>query len=240
MRDDFDSLRRILTENLWYFGSRADFDDKLDCIVPGVVISRQFLERLVVSREGFTTESWRSRVDMMASDPDAGDSVAVRVQQDVDHVGMLCLSELDDDSELWRLYGGNGHGVCLGLDMTQVVNDDNFGLRGPFQVSYSDQRKMAWDPRPQGIHRLAQAEDHLLRKQTAWKYQKEWRFIMHKDNEKTVGYHSVPCGALSTLIFGRRLTAAECKEIASWVQAGPWNPLPRIYCREPVQVTYEL
>jgi len=32
-RDDFDSLRRILSENLWWFGSRTGFDDELDSVL---------------------------------------------------------------------------------------------------------------------------------------------------------------------------------------------------------------
>ncbi len=34
--DQFDSLRRILVNNEWYFGSRVAFDDQDDCKLPGI------------------------------------------------------------------------------------------------------------------------------------------------------------------------------------------------------------
>ena len=38
--DKYRSLEKILTKNLWYVGSRVDFDDKDDCRLPRIDVSR--------------------------------------------------------------------------------------------------------------------------------------------------------------------------------------------------------
>jgi len=239
-QDEHESLKRILVDNRWYFGSRADFDDQQDCVVPGVTIDRRYLERLVIDRDESISVRRRWQIERLLADPNAGRSLAAQIQWNVDNVGMLCLSELDDQPELWRLYADTGHGVCLCLDTTRIVATNYYGERGPFQIKYSDRPKSPWNPHLDGDARLAAAEDHLLRKGSIWEYQKEWRFILHHDREKTVGEHPMPYDALSAIIFGRRLTEIECREVVTWIRSGPWNPTPKIYCREPDQAGHLL
>jgi hypothetical protein len=64
----------------------------------------------------------------------------------VHNVGILCISELDDNPELWRIYGDDGRGICLQLDMTKIVESERYYLRGPFEGIYCDGPKTAWDP----------------------------------------------------------------------------------------------
>jgi hypothetical protein len=138
-QDDYDSLRNILVENRWYFGSRTKFDDEDDCILPGVLTDdRDYLEKLARSVNGTLTTEQRQQIDQFLADPNAERKLTTEVQGYIDRLGILCLSELDDHPELWRLYADSQRGVCLCLDMTKIVDTVYYHLRGPFEVKYHD------------------------------------------------------------------------------------------------------
>jgi hypothetical protein len=240
VKDDFDSLRKILVENRWYFGSRVNFDDQEDCVVPGVTVDRSYLEKLARTHFGTLTPELRIQIEQLLADPQAEKRAKADLQGSIDNVGILCLSELDDDSELWRIYADNGRGVCLRLDMTKLINREPFLLRGPFEVTYRNGPKMIWDSQAGKDLQLAQTEDQLLRKGEQWAYQKEWRFFMHRGADRTVSEHPMPTDALSAVILGRALTESECREVSGWIRSGPWNPAPTLCCRGPEQSKYWL
>jgi hypothetical protein len=60
------------------------------------------------------------------------------------------------------------------------------------------------------------------RKSTKWAHEKEWRFIMHRGRESTVGDPPIPRAALRKVILGPRLTEAEREEVRTWVRSGPF------------------
>jgi hypothetical protein len=107
------------------------------------------------------------------------------------------------------------------LETLKFASSSNYIERGPFEVVYSDDLKLPWDPRGKS-YQVAQTADHLLRKGTKWAYQKEWRFIMHRGEEPTVGFHTMPPVALRAVILGSRLTEAERAKVRDWIKAGPF------------------
>lgn len=223
-RDEHDSLRKILLNNEWYFGSRRDFDDQADCVLTGVVRDPSHIRGLMTKAFGPLTADRESQIEQYLADPDGERRTVADVQEYINNVGILCLSELYDDPELWRIYADNGRGVCLCLETLKIAYDEHYLYRGPWQVIYSDNPKQPWDPRGDEAYQLAQTEDHLLRKSSRWRYQKEWRFFMHHDAECTVGYHPIPQGALCGIICGPRMTATDRQQLRKWVAAGPFKP----------------
>jgi hypothetical protein len=198
-KDDFDSLRRILIKNEWYCGSRLDFDDQQDCLIPGIIIEADHLRELAAKMPGGLTNERETEIERLLRDPEAARAA---VQKYVDNVGMLCLSELGNNDELWGDYANHGLGACLELDTLKVANSQKYLYRGPFEINYSDEPKLLWDPRLPDSLQLVQTEDHLLRKSAKWAYQKEWRFIMYDGDKKTVRDHSIPPDAVTGLILG--------------------------------------
>ena len=86
----------------------------------------------------------------------------------------------------------------LALDMTKVAFTDPFRLRGPFEVKYSDDEAPIWNPLAEGESLVQQAERALLTKQKArWAYQKEYRFIIHRGDDITLGDYAMPPAALA-------------------------------------------
>jgi hypothetical protein len=209
--DEFRSLEKILTGNLWHINSRTDFDDVEDCLVPRIELANVHVSEQL-PRE--------------------------KIQEDIDRVGIFCLSELDDHPMLWKEYAADGLGVVLCLDMTKAEPIEPWREHGPFEVRYSDKPRRVWDTRAEGRALWRQTEDVLLRKRTKWAYQKERRFILHRSAENTIGDYPMPTDALYAVILGRRLGEAECREIVRWIKAGPWNPKPKLFCRDAVQSGY--
>jgi hypothetical protein len=221
-KDRFDSLRRILAKNEWYFGSRLVFDDQDDCKLPGILLDRDSMRSLLAKKDGKLTKAREDEIERFLADPSAERRTVEEVQDYVNRVGILCLSELHEDPELWRIYADSGRGVCLCLETLQIVSAADYAERGPFEVMYSDDPKHPWDPRGDKSYQVAQTEDHLIRKSTKWAYQKEWRFIVHRGRESTVGDHPMPPAALRAVILGPRLTEAEREEVTSWIKSGPF------------------
>jgi hypothetical protein len=221
--DRFDSLQKILLNNLWYLGSRKDFDDQEDMVLPGVVLRREHLRDLAIEKNGNLTADIESQIEQYLADPLSERRTTAAIQKDLDEVGILCLSEQPDNRELWRIYADDGKGVCLMLESLDIFPATSKGpFYGPFEVRYSDEDKKPYDPR---LDRVAQADDHLLRKRAPWAYQKEWRFIRHhRGRHSTVGYCSLPQLALVGIIFGWQLSAGERAMICGWMNAGPFRP----------------
>lgn len=219
--DKYDSLRRILVHNQWYFGSRLDFDDQDDCKLPGVLVRRKHLRRLMAEKDGSLTKAREQEIERLLKNPESEHHLTEEVQGYINRVGILCLSESADDPDLWALYAEGGHGVCLVLDTLEVAAQ--YVDRGPFEVRYSDDPKLPWDPRGSKSYQIAQTEDHLCRKATKWQSQKEWRFILHKDREPTVGYHPMPSAALRSIILGDKLAQWERDEVLTWLSWGPFR-----------------
>ena len=217
-RDDFDSLRRILSENLWWFGSRTGFDDELDSVLGGIKLTRADIERKV--RESGGTES-----DLRKALNDS--TLAIRVprsvqKQSIDSIGILCLSELPDHPRLWSEYADSGHGACLCLDVGRLLASKEYSFYKPQEVHYLDAPPHIWNPEAED--QLAETAATLLRKKRRWEYQREFR-ILRLDG---VGHHRMPTDSLRAVILGARLSEAERRIIARWVKSGPWNPMPTI------------
>ena len=146
--DPNDSVRHMLSLNMWWFGSRRYFDDSEDFIFPGIKpdchIDACELER-----------------------------VKAHMQDVLDKTGVFCLSEMADHPKLWSKYAADGAGLCVELESDHVTEPD----QGPFRVKYSDRPKPPWQYRATQEKRNALTTAALLQKTTGWRYQAEWRCI---------------------------------------------------------------
>ncbi len=215
-RDENDSLRQILTENKWWFGSRKGFDDKRDSLLGGAVLSPEHLQRSI-------RESGGSELDVRKAikDPTTAARIARAVQERViDSIGILCLSEIADHPRLWKEYANRGYGACLCLDVQKMIAADRLHI--PQSMKYLNAPQHCWNP--EGADQLAETSATLLRKDERWAYQKEWR-ILWADG---VGLHNLPIDALKAVILGPRLSVAKRRRIVGWAKSGPWNPAPEI------------
>jgi hypothetical protein len=102
-RDEHDSLRKLLLNNEWYFGSRQNFDDQADCELTGVVLDRKHIRDLMIKAFGPLTADRETQIEQFLANPDGERRAVAEIQKYINDVGILCLSESYDDPELWRI-----------------------------------------------------------------------------------------------------------------------------------------
>jgi hypothetical protein len=101
----------------------------------------------MAGRFGSLTAAREKEINRFLRDANAAARVARQVQNYVNNVGILCLSEVGNLSTLWKEYGDNGRGGCLWLDTFKVANDEHYRDPGPFEVTHSDAPRRPWNPR---------------------------------------------------------------------------------------------
>jgi hypothetical protein len=162
-RDRFDSLRRMLSENLWWFGSRTGFNDLRDSVLGGIKLTRGGLEA-TVRQNGGTERDIRKAVNDSSLSTRIPESVQ---KKSIDTIGILCLSELGDHPRLWREYADNGYGACLCLSTERLLASEEYSHYKPQLVRYFDAPPHIWNPEAED--QLAEAAATLLRKNLNWK-----------------------------------------------------------------------
>jgi Protein of unknown function (DUF2971) len=218
LTDEFDSLRVILSENRWWFGSRTGFDDKLDCLLKDTKLTKSDIERRVRGGGGTKADLYKG-----LNDPALSHRVSSAIQEKViDKIGILCFSDRADSPELWDEYANGGYGACLCLSAERLLYSKEHLAFLPAKVLYRKGPPHIWNPTMED--QSSETEATLLRKNTEWQYQREWR-ILWPDG---VGDHPMPTDSLRTVILGSKLSETEKREVANWIRRGPWNPMPTI------------
>jgi hypothetical protein len=142
-------------------------NDPFECIVPSFLdtpsdILRSFLEEKVREfRPGLTCDQIRegaAAIDLERLRQD--------MQNDVDKVGILSLTERRDDLLMWSHYANSHRGLCL--EFATSIYEVFFGRTQP--VVYSGERSI-FDPREPETKRV---ENVVLTKSKHWTYELEW------------------------------------------------------------------
>lgn len=134
------------------------------------------------------------------------------------NVGVLCLSEKNDDLLMWAHYADSHKGFAMEFDSTsdffnkKLRVDDS--LRCLRKVKYSQKR-------PAIVLSNPNEEDFFLTKSSHWEYEAEWRMMIPlADATKsiTVGDESIclfefPKDAVKSITFGAKMIEAASREI---------------------------
>ena len=117
------------------------------------------------------------------------------------NIGCLCTDY--KNRLMWSHYADSHKGFCIEYDYSSYGNKDNEIL--PFPVVYSTKRvKVPWKPAfdysPENLDKatskLAMA---LLTKDSAWKYENEWRILVNPQDSQEVKSAPVSCIYLGVL-----------------------------------------
>lgn len=112
------------------------------------------------------------------------------LQNTIRSFGVVCLSECHNNPDMWRRYGGNHTGFCLGFDVAKLGHDVS-------RIFYCDKQiPIAMMIRQTGpVIELPLA---MKVKKTFWANQKEWRIIKGEPGGK-IPY---PSDALKAVYLG--------------------------------------
>ena len=140
-----------------------------------------------------------------------------------EHVGILCLSELDDSLLMWAHYADSHAGMVLEFDESHSFfnqrrgDSDEFGFLR--QVTYSRERP--------SLHMIeSEATVAFLTKSYEWAYEQEWRMLLPLQNATKVipnaippvHLFSIPKTALRRIAFGCRMTPERVQHISAAIR----------------------
>lgn len=200
-----DRVKRLIRESVLYFASPNSFNDPFDCKVyynssgsfSDIRQKQQKLYKKYAPNLNRNERRRRTAEDMKRFNrQNFVNQITTSIQEKVNGVGVLCLSEHRDDVVLWSHYANSHEGLCLGF---RVADDQPFFARA-LPVTYSlefPRIDLINDPPDR------QVEAFLITKAECWGYEYEWRLIDH-DN----GYGEKPFNkkALCEIIFGAKMS----------------------------------
>jgi hypothetical protein len=131
-------------------------------------------------------------------------------QAGVDELGVVCLSEPQDDIPMWAYYADSQQGVCLRFNAVLLMGLD--GCFPPVPVSYLDQFPSVsfYNDRQFHLTRMSVAT-----KSSAWEHEREWRLV------RQAGAGTLPFrpAALDGIIMGCRIDPGHEASIRAIVRA---------------------
>ena len=123
-----------------------------------------------------------------------------------DQIGVLCLSEVQDNLLMWAHYADSHRGVCL-----QFKGEQFLGTAQP--ILYQRTRPTV-NPI---VHSHEEMLDRsLLTKSEDWSYEREWRAFHYKSG---AGLYDIPAPSLAGVILGAQISAPNRESVLRWVQA---------------------
>jgi len=215
-------LQDILINNRLWAGTAQGFNDPFDCMpVVDTSGTRDEMIRWAKDRAnrwlpGDSRQVKRQRVRELVeilrkgglgTDP-ANQGGADAWRTTMNDFGVLSLTEDPTNILMWGHYGDSHKGYCLRFDPKKGI------FRYAHKVAYSQDRPVfrVFDPDRDNL-----AERCLLRKADIWSYEREWRFISFRK----VGLVEFPPDALTGIILGANVSAADCEKVFELVEKRP-------------------
>jgi hypothetical protein len=129
------------------------------------------------------------------------------LQNHFDSLGILSLSDKENDPVLWEKYGDKDKGVCIVFKMEL----SEYLLR----VKYESRRPL---PKLSVLLLSADADQELIKvlrtKTTKWSDESEWRYFVRNGNTE-----SSFLGKIAAIRLGKKMLDANRQTIAQWIAA---------------------
>lgn len=186
LRFKYASIERaiqIITEQSLYFSSPLDFNDPYECMPAIQKLPNQFN---FDSLAGKTSQ--RDYIEYLENQMLGG------------QIGIVCLSETDENTIMYAHYSQNHEGLCLGFEVD--INDSRSARADPFLAS-----RVIYDGTYPVLSRNQDPKEQFkklfLYKHEDWGYEKEWRIVNFLiDNEKNRLIEFQDCMPLKRVVLG--------------------------------------
>ncbi|MCH7989143.1 MAG: DUF2971 domain-containing protein [Planctomycetes bacterium] len=129
-------------------------------------------------------------------------------------VGILSLTERNDDILMWSHYADEHKGICIEF-RTDI--DSSFFVKAE-PVAYSKKYPQLNLLEVVTNEKIRAAAPWMLTKSVHWKYEREWRVL---DFVAGRGIRTFPAECLSGVYFGCRTPPDEKETVMAWVSAMP-------------------
>jgi hypothetical protein len=120
------------------------------------------------------------------------------------NMGIVCFSKSNDIIQMWAHYTENHHGIVIGFDENEFLEDKKFLVN----ICYDD--SMVCLPVTGNYEKLNQYEkyfsDVVSRKESKWVYEEEVRLYVRLDEKDEDGnyYVSIPASSIKSVYLGLR------------------------------------
>jgi hypothetical protein len=232
----FDSTESLLAAVEDQFG--ISIQERLDLMPP--------------SLRAFMTPDVQARIRAMARQmlPAVIDSGAPALQQRVNDalakaIGILCLSERQDDLLMWAHYTNAHEGFVIEFDPSSDFFNGRLSDKDEFrhlrQVKYAEVR-------PQIVMNQVKDMSAYLTKSSHWSYEREWRMMLALADatevkvfgEKQFHLFSYPANAIRSVTLGCRMSAIKREEILGVLSLDPDLSTVPIYQASPDDSLFQL
>ena len=135
-------------------------------------------------------------------------SAISNLYDDVDNMGVLCLSSNPSSVLMWSHYSDNHQGICIQIERSKnsVLSDDS----KTFRVDYSDKYpNFDYFSNIDSVLESSLQQAILARKGKYWSYEDEWRVLKSEGNR----IYESP-GEITGIIFGLRTSFSQKAAIA--------------------------
>jgi len=210
--------KTILTENSVYMASPAAFEDQYDCQLPiryDLLTDSQIMNHYFKqSQERNKNATWKEHIEFATYWTEKG------LLKDINRInehhkkffesfnkayGVLSLTAIPDNMEMWEKYSNNHQGFCVGFNTIPLFNyTQHFGGGG--EVSYSDELPiiMPFEPLEKQYHLQVYSK---LRK---YEFEKEYRLTKFNVVERCT---KIPEYTYKEIILGAKISDIHKSEI---------------------------
>jgi hypothetical protein len=231
-------VKRTICHNELYFAKPSTFNDPFDCS-PSFLFEASdaeiisYFERGVQKRmPNLNAEQVRKEAMALLGKRNPKDPAVIKEIHDIhsqrirEKIGVLCLSEVNNDILMWSHYADSHRGICLEFDGYFPFFANSQQVRYP-----SDRPRI----NPFSQNPLEMMEAALLVKAKRWEYECEWRSIQYVDGP---GVYRFPAEALTSLILGAQISPQDELKVIGWLKERA-SPL-KLYRATPCSTTFSI
>jgi Protein of unknown function (DUF2971) len=221
--------KTILTDRLVYLSPPSGFEDPLDCKIPVRynLMSHRDLNKLFFNTSVKRHPNWSksqhkkwSKKWMKQSpirNPKKYNHLEKKFAIELDKIlGVLCLTPIVENLELWKKYSDNHKGFCVGFDGKGLLGDfEKFGASGT--VEYFEKLPLIRHDEDEKTKIFKQTFSKL----TKWSFEKEFRTTKLKPYEALGEVWRkvlVPDNRFVEIIFGALIPEDDKLEITQFVK----------------------
>ncbi|MFH1673288.1 MAG: DUF2971 domain-containing protein [Pseudomonadota bacterium] len=128
-------------------------------------------------------------------------------------IGVLCLSEKNDDILMWSHYSDAHRGICLQFDLSKKGTLFWEALKVIYQEEYPVVNVMDMG-NPEEFRKA------LLTKSNHWQYEQEWR-ILKTEQEGGSNTYSFSAELLTGVVLGALISDDDRKKVLDWISVYP-------------------
>ncbi len=209
-------VRETIVQKKIWLSQAAEFNDPFD-LYPIYNVQatkneyRRYVDRML-SRRRFRSAYEREKMrKIMLSHYEnrkiLGEVITDSMRQNLNAIGMFCLSETPSSVLMWGHYASSHKGVCLRFKAT----DDTSYIGGAQKILYQRERPV--------INLVSESENDgvdksLLTKADYWSYEKEWRYFDLHDGP---GVLTLPPKVLDGVVLGANISDENRELVNQWV-----------------------